>query len=291
MKYIALLLPLYLVACAGCGSNGPKPETVKLALNFPAGAHYTYSVDTKQSIRQQMAGMNSEISQHMQLLSSYKVGDAGSGRKRLSVSYDRFYISSSTNGGMTMEYDSQDSSRQPQELAGIGNMVRHPFSLVVDAMGSILSVSADTSVTGSPKQVPYAGYSDSSIRQMMEQSLSIYPPKPVKPGDVWRRNFSTNLAFMEMTVESDYKLVSVANGIAHVEITAAIKSKPSSNPQMKDMQMEMQGTQTGTMDIAVKTGLVQDSYFSQHVKGVMHIPGADIPMELSSDTRIMGRMK
>ena len=94
-----------------------------------------------------------------------------------------------------------------------------------------------------------------------------------------------------MAVNSTYKLVSVSNDVAHIEITATIKSIPSSNPQMKGMDIEMNGTQNGSMDIDVKSGLIQESKFTQDVSGKMKIPGTEIPMKLTSDTRIIGKMK
>ena len=132
---------------------------------------------------------------------------------------------------------------------------------------------------------------DSTIRRMMEQSLNIYPTTPVKVGDSWERKYTTNMGFMDMAVNSTYKLVSVSNDVAHIEITATIRSIPSSNPQMKGMDIEMNGTQNGSMDIDVKSGLIQESKFTQDVSGKMKIPGAEIPMKLTSETRIIGKMK
>ena len=188
---------------------------------------------------------------------------------------------------MTMEYDSDDSSKQPDELKSIGSLVHHPFSIVVNTKGNILKVETNTPVSS----VAQDQFSDSSIRQMMEQSLNIYPDKPVKPGDSWQRTYATSIGFMDMQVNSNYKLISVSHDIAHIEIKATIKSFATDNQGIQDMRLEMDGTQTGAMDIDVKTGLIQDSHFTQNVKGKMHIPGAVIPMDLTSDTRIIGKMK
>ena len=99
------------------------------------------------------------------------------------------------------------------------------------------------------------------------------------------------MGFMDMLVNSEYKLLSVVDGVANVEINATIKSVPSDNPQMKGMDIEMTGTQSGTMEIDVKSGLINASKFKQEVSGNMKIPGEVIPMTLSAETRMIGKMK
>ncbi|HRO43034.1 MAG TPA: DUF6263 family protein [Flavipsychrobacter sp.] len=286
IRSISVLLFVIGFIFQSCNETKNENNTVSLGLKFGAGANYVYLMDTRQTIEQQMSGINSEISQHMKLQSSYKVEAAPDNNSRLTVNYDRFYIKSSSNG-LEMEYDSEDSTKQPAELAGAGAIVNHPFSIVVNSKGEILKVESGDQSGGNMQ----SQFSDSSIRQMMEQSLNIYPEKPVKTGDTWQRTYTTAMGFMEMQVVSDYKLISVANNVAHIEIKAAIKSKAQSNKQTEGMQIEMNGTQNGTMDIDVNTGLIQDSRFTQNVKGKMIIPGAEIPMTLVSDTRIIGRMR
>ena len=125
---------------------------------------------------------------------------------------------------------------------------------------------------------------------MMEQSLNVYPDVPVRPGDTWQRTYATNIGFMDMKVVSNYKLISVANGTAHISVDATITSAPAGNPQQQEMHLEMKGSQTGTMDIDIVTGLILESRFGQDVSGTIRIPGVEIPVKLRSDTRILGKM-
>ena len=285
-----------MLVATGC-KDSPKTEgPTTLSFNFPPGAVYAYLMDSHQTIEQEMMGRVSEIKQNMQMLSTHQVEKAEGTNKKLTVVYDRFYIKSSSNGS-DMEYDSADSTKQPKELSQIGEMVNRPFSLVVSEKGEILSVDAIGSMGSKMDSNQRAlaeaqsPLNDSTVRRMMEQSLNIYPASAVKVGDSWERRYVTNMGFMDMEVNSNYKLVSVSNDIAHVEITASIRSIPSTNPQMKGMNIEMSGTQNGTMDIDVKSGLIHESMFTQNVTGKMKIPGAEIPMKLTSDTRIIGKMQ
>jgi len=285
-RYFWFLTAITSLFFLGCKEGSNKNKAVNLGLNFPAGTTYVYLMDSRQTIQQQMNGMNSEISQHMKLQSSYIVENAAGNNKKLTINYDRFYIKSSSNG-LEMEFDSQDSTKQPAELAGAGQIVNHPFSIVVDTKGEILKVDQHLA----PGDSASFQLSDSSIRQMMEQTLNVYPEKPVKPGDSWQRTFATNVGFMDMQVVSTYKLVSLSDEQAHIEIDATIKSKASRHPEIQDMQIEMNGTQTGSMDIEIETGLIIDSRFVQNVTGKMVLTGNEIPMTLTSETRIFGKIK
>ena len=296
MKHSILLIPiLALLWLSSCSEAPKKEDATTLSFKFPPGAVYAYLMDSHQTIEQEMMGKTSTITQSMQMLSTYHVEKADGNKRKLTVVYDRFYIKSASSGS-EMEYDSADSSKQPKELSQIASIVNHPFSLVVSEKGEIISVNptagagrtADSSAKDVAAETPL---NDSTIRRMMEQSLNIYPTTPVKVGDSWERKYTTNMGFMDMAVNSTYKLVSVSNDVAHIEITATIRSIPSSNPQMKGMDIEMNGTQNGSMDIDVKSGLIQESKFTQDVSGKMKIPGAEIPMKLTSETRIIGKMK
>jgi hypothetical protein len=131
-------------------------------------------------------------------------------------------------------------------------------------------------------------FNDSAIRSMMQQSFNIYPDKAITPGDTWEKKF-TMTSMINMEMDNKYKLVSVNNGVAHLEVNSTITGKPGNNPAMAQMKIEMKGTQTGTMDVEVGTGLITDSKLKQNMKGKMSMMGMEIPMEISSDIHIAGK--
>jgi hypothetical protein len=287
-KIICVVVPFLLLQIfSNCTSQEIKSKPITLGFKFPAGAEYVYYIYSNQTIEQQMAGMNSKIEQRMELQTTYNVTSAEEQKRKLNINYDRFYIRSSSNG-MNVEYDSRDSSKQPEDLQSIGKIVNHPFSITVNSKGEITDVEANID---SASEASAGQFSDSSIRQMMEQSLNVYPAEPVKPGDTWQRSYTTNVGFMDIQLVSTYKLVSANDSVAHIQVKSTVRSIPSKNPQMQQMELEMTGSQTGAMDIDIKTGLIKDSQFKQDISGKMKIPGSEIPMTLKSDTRIVGKMR
>lgn len=131
-------------------------------------------------------------------------------------------------------------------------------------------------------------FNDSSIRSMMQQSFNIYPDHAVKPGDTWSRKFTIVTGMIDMEMDNKYKLVSAANGVAHIEVDSKIAGKPGAQV-MQQMKVEMNGTQKGTMDVDVSTGLITDSKMKQEMKGKLSAMGMEMPMEISSDIHITGK--
>ena len=188
----------------------------------------------KQEITQSMMGHAITIGQDMDMESTYEVTAAEGGNKKLTVTYTRMAMKSN-NSTMKMSYDSDDSAHSDPMFKSMGYMLHKPFSMTVNEKGQIVGLEGfaalmpDGGSQGSP-------ITDSSMRSMMQQAFYIYPDKPVKPGDTWNNNYTTSLGIMNLTTDNTYKLASVSNGVAHVEMTSKIASHPSTDPQMAKMK-------------------------------------------------------
>lgn len=294
-----------LPGCKNSGSSAGSGEAVTLKFNFQPGSKFQYIMDTKQTISQSMDGMSMTINQDMIMESTYDVAAADGGNKKLTVTYDRMYMKT----GMptkSMEYDSKDPAKQAPELKSMGAMIGKPFSMTVTESGEITRIdglsdmlngmvdSTDPNAAAARQQMA-SMFNDTSIRSMMQQSMYIYPDKPVKPGDTWNRKMKMNMVVFAMTLDNTFKLISVNDGKAHIEMDSKITGEAVNNPQMAGMQMELNGTQKGTMDVEVSTGMIADSKLKQEIKGKMAMKqgdqNIDIPMEIKSDIHITGQKK
>lgn len=302
MKKTLLAIALGLVSLnslVGC-KGGKSGDTVNLKFNFNPGDKFRYTMDTRQVITQSMMGQQMVINQDilMQGLYDVQAGDKQDNRK-LTVMYDRVSMKTGM-AGMSMEYDSQDSTKQDPNLKSMGGILNKPFSMIVSQTGEITRVEGLSEMLNSmvDPNDPNAEtvrknmegmMNDSSIRSMMQQSFNIYPDKPVAPGDTWKRTMSNNIGFMVMNLDNEYKLVSVNNGIAHIEVKTTITSKPGSAAQSMGMQMDMSGTQNGTMDVEVANGMITESKMKQDLKGKVSVQGQSIPMDIKSDVHVTGK--
>jgi hypothetical protein len=126
---------------------------------------------------------------------------------------------------------------------------------------------------------------------MMQQALNIFPDHPVKPGDTWKKTFNMGTSMMNLTIDNEFKLTSVTGGTAHIDVNSKIKGGGGAGPEMKNMNMDLNGDQKGTMEVEVATGLVTDGKMKQTIKGEMTAAGMKVPMSVTSDIHISGRKK
>jgi Cu/Ag efflux protein CusF len=291
-KTILALSVLAMAALQSCKHGEP----VNLKFNFQPGSKYQYVTETQQAIKQ--VSQNMTMNQSMTMSSTYEVSAADGSNKKITVMYDRLAIKTASPA-MNVEYDSQDPARQNENLKYMSSLLNKPFSMTVNEKGEILQLngmkemidgiidSTNPNMAGIKEQMNQT-FNDTAIRSMMQQSFNIYPDKAITPGESWEKKF-TLTSIINMEMDNKYKLVSVNNGVAHLEVNSKITGKPGNNPAMAQMKIEMNGTQTGTMDVEVSSGLITDSKLKQSMKGKMSVMGMEIPMEISSDIHIAGK--
>jgi len=271
----------------GC-NNGP----LTLKFNPKPGAKYKYIFSAKQTIEPEGLGTSVTINQDLTMEYTYLILPDSANYKRVKVTYDRIAIKSG-NSMMSMEYDSNDSTKQKDSVfSNMSQFLNKSFTLTLNGDGEVIkseNLQAITNTTDSTLASAGAqGFdpqvSDSSMRTMMLQTLNVYPGKPVKKGDLWKHTYNTSMGFMNMTFDNTYKLASVSDGIAHIEINSNIGANKS-----KGEQMEIRGLQTGDLDMDVNTGMVLGSKCNQEIKGSMQAFGKEIPLNVTSETHITAK--
>ncbi|HXS36099.1 MAG TPA: DUF6263 family protein [Flavipsychrobacter sp.] len=268
----------------GC-NNGPAT----LKFNPGPGAKYKYIFTTHQVIEPEGLGASVTINQDLTMEYSYLILPDSANYKRVKVTYDRIAIKSG-NSMMSMEYDSNDSTKQKDSVfRNMSQFLNRSFTLTLNGNGEIvrsenlqaITSAADSTMAAAGAQGFDPQVSDSSMRTMMLQTLNVYPSRPVKKGDSWKHTYNTSMGFMNMTFDNTYKLVSISDNIAHIEINSNIGANKS-----KGGQMEIRGLQTGDLDMDVTTGMVLGSKCNQEIKGSMQAFGKVIPLNVTSETHI-----
>ncbi|OJW80953.1 MAG: hypothetical protein BGO69_19925 [Bacteroidetes bacterium 46-16] len=292
MKKILVLGISSLIAISmllACGDNNGGSGTnsdgsISLKFNFQKGTKYKYIVKNRQSITQEMMGKHITVDQDMDMESTYEVTGAEGSNKKLTVTYDRIAMKSN-NSFKNMAYDSDDTAHSAPELRSLGDMVHRAFSMTVNEKGQIVQLDGFRELMPGSDDAPI---SDSSLRSMMQQAFYIYPDKPVKPGDTWNNSYSTSLGFMDLNTDNTYKLVSVKDGIAHIEMSSKITSHPANTGEAKEIKMDLNGVQTGGLDVDVASGLLIGSVLSQQIKGTFDFRDTKAPVEVTSDINVSG---
>ena len=257
-------------ALSSCGDHAETStaaasgEGVALQFKLKPGSKFSYDVQSVQAI--QAAGHN--IKQDVTMVNTFAVQSATDSTKKLDVSYDRVAMKTDAMG-QQLTYDSRDPATKSSPLALMGNLVGKHFVVGVTDAGRVTSVEGVDQLVNSmvdpanPNAVAMRAQmsqtlNDKSLKSMMEQSFNIYPTRPVHPGDTWTKATSIAMGPTTMTANTTYKLASVSNGVAHLDVNGKIDGQGA---------LSLSGTQTGTMDVDVASGLLTSGQLTQNLAG------------------------
>lgn len=296
------ILPLTVLAALLLYASCKSGEPINLKLNLQPGSQYLYTTDMKMGMEQSAMGQTIKTQQDMTMESIFDVA-AGSGEdRRITVTYDRIAMSMK-NSMMSMNYDSKDPAKSDEKMAMMGAMLHKPFTMEVSNQGEIKkveglsaiinSIGDTTSTEGAQMRQQMAQtFSDTAIKNMMQQSLNIFPGHPVRLGDTWKKTYSMSVGPMNMTINNEFKLASVSGNTAHLDVNAKIRGGGAgSSPEMKNMSINLDGDQKGTMDVEIPSGLVTESKMKQTIKGDISMMGMKIPMKINSDIHLSASKK
>ena len=271
MRFTSSLSALALGLAAvlsGCGNSSekstPTDDNVKLKFNLKPGSKFTYDAQSVQDVE---AG-GQRIKQDITMVSNFAVQSAADSATKLDVSYQRVAMKMDA-GGQQMAYDSNDPSTKSSPLALMGGLVGKHFTVGVTNAGRVTSVQgvnelingmidpANPNAAAMRAQISQT-LNDQTIKSMMEQSFNIYPNHQVQPGDTWTKATSVAMGPMTMSATSTYKLNSIGDGVAHIGVSSKLAGTGA---------VSLTGTQAGTLDVDVATGLLTDSQLKQTLTG------------------------
>ncbi|MBN9295700.1 MAG: hypothetical protein J0I41_01760 [Filimonas sp.] len=286
----AAFAALLLSACKGGGSYDLK-------FNPAAGSKYKYTVTMNQKLQQTVQGQTKDMDNATEIYATYEV-QAGSGTdKVLKLTYDRF---KGTASGMTFDTDVADSagtSGNPMS-AIFSSMKGQSISMTVSAKGEVKEVKGveellDKMVANMPgdsatkpmmKENIKKLMGEDYMKSMMEQSFKIYPAGAVKIGDNWKTDMEMKNG-IALKLANTFTLKSVENNVAKLDVKSDISSGSMEMMGMK-IETDLKGTQTGTFDLDVPTGMATSGDITQEISGNMKVMGMEMPMKIQTKMKI-----
>lgn len=282
-----MLVLVVLTACNDVVDEPVEQGAVKLAFNFAKDSTYRYSIKNNIAINQQIDEDNTiTINQNMTLVSDYKVLAYTSDKRTVAVTYERITMSSG-NQAFSIDYDSENDNGTEAMYEDLRNLIDKTFKMTVSARGEILS--AEPVIQSRADGQGAYHFDDSSIRKIMMHALEVYPDRDVSSGDVWENTYTTSVGFANVTVKNRYRLLSVDNEQAHIELQGRLSTDMTE--QAQNSSMTLNGIQSGTFDMVLSSGLIQSAKIKQELSGEMDITGTNTPVTVESDIYIMGVVK
>ena len=301
MKKIALVLVTILINCyAVLANEGPDnvpiQESAVLKMNLKKGLKYLFTTNTSQSITQEVMGNKMDIKQHTNIDYIYEVIESNEQGMHIKTTYQHILIDTKTPQG-NIAYDSKKPDNADSKLKNIGNMVGKSFTMHVSAEGEVTKVEGMQEIVNSiggdatTQQLLKQQFSDSAFINMMNMALNIYPNKKINIGESWQKDFNAEMAgMMQMNTQNTYTLTNLEKDNAIIAIKSNINLSPlSSKGILGNIEVNLKGTQNGTIKSDRKSGMITTSTIHQEIKGDVSAQGMKIPMTIISDITLTGQ--
>jgi len=277
-------------------SEKPSQSAVFLQLNLKKGEKYNYNTKTNQLIKQEVMGSEMTIKQQIEVDYLYDVIENDATGLHIKTTYQNIALHMEMPQ-KTLDYDSQNDDNETGPLKNLGNLTGKSFDMYISPEGQVAKVEGlqdilnGISSDAATQQLLKQQFGDSAFIHMMDAALNIYPNKKVKTGEAWQKNSSTPIAgMMNMVLQSTYTLKSVAGNQANIDVLSNIQLSPLSNNNLPvNMEFHLKGTQQGSMQTDVLTGLVATSTIHQDISGEIVAQGMKIPMHITSEVSITGK--
>lgn len=287
-----LCLALSVTAAFAClRTSAHAVDKVQLKLKLEKGACYVFHHTSDQDITQTIQGKKQEIQQTMLFEYEMLVQDIDKENNYIiKNSYTK--VAFSQDGPMgTIEYDSTKPSKTVHPVAkGFAGLVNQSFIIKMNKEGKVVDViGVDKMLDSILKKMEFPTeaarkmtektmkkqFGEDALKEQMENMFLNYPEKPVGPGDKWTRSISLTRGF-PMNIENAYSLKKFEGDTAFINIRSTIRpNRNSEGMKMGNMTMKynIQGVQTGTMEINRITGLTTSSTLEQKMTGKIEING------------------
>jgi uncharacterized protein YajQ (UPF0234 family) len=122
------------------------------------------------------------------------------------------------------------------------------------------------------------------MKGVMEQSFKIYPAGKVKTGDTWKTDMELH-AGITLKLANTFALKSVENNVAKLDVKSDISSGSMEMMGMK-IDTDLKGTQNGTFNLDVPTGMAASGEMSQEISGNMKVMGMEMPMKIQTKIKM-----
>lgn len=262
------IVSLLIVALLLCGNMLHAKSTVLLRLNLTKGTTYEMTMTTTSKVDQKMAGQDIKIDQKMVLVLAYKVLQILPNKNYLmEYSMPKIMMDMNVNNQKMNFNSSIDDPSNPInaalkgfdqvklniEMTSTGKVVR------VEGMDDYLKkISGNNQLAQSMQMLS----DEKSFGSFIEQTFNYFPENEVKKDDKWSVSFKIPTV-MELETKMDFEVASIGKDQVLLNVNSNIKiDSPIEKNGMK-IQLNMNGSQNGTMTIDSNDGWIKSSELTQ----------------------------
>ncbi|MBK1440266.1 hypothetical protein JHJ32_09740 [Parapedobacter sp. ISTM3] len=275
----------------------PDNRALTLKFNLKRGEQYFFSSATKQNITQSFMGQQMATTQDILSEYIYDIQSVQNGITAINVTFSRIKMDTDVAGMQRITFDSENPEASSNELSAISNLVGKSFQMYINEEGNVEKVEGLADIIdaagGQQAELLKQSFGDSSMILSMNQMTNIYPANQVEIGDSWVKAFTGPIAgMMQSEATSTFVLSKTEGNVATLTVAGQMnfsKLQNGGNPMLQGAEFKLKGTQEGTLQVDVESGLPIQTNLKQDIGGDIEIQGMQIPMSIVSDITITGK--
>lgn len=285
--FYCLVAICFLSACNSKKTLSGEAYTLKMQLK--EGDKFNHDMDVMVGTDMSMAGQNISMNMDMNMGVSFDVLSDSAGYKRLKLTYDRVKTTIDFKGlpEGTMDTDAINNAGSKTEGKSI-ILVLGKGNEIVDVTGFDEMVN-DENATLQEREQYKKMFSKEQVNSMMGLMFMMYPDKPVKVGETWDKITEVTMAGIKMKMNNKFKLLSVNNGVAVIDINSEYKGKGKMEQGGMGLEMDMDGEQSGKMSIRLKDGYLDNADYKIAIDAEAKIMGQKVPYKVTGRTKMKGK--
>ncbi|RYG54428.1 MAG: hypothetical protein EOO01_01595 [Chitinophagaceae bacterium] len=300
-----LTLMVVLASCQQTGSNVPaEKESYKIGLHPVVGSNYQYEIKNETSFVVEVDDKEIDNLSKTDVSIRYGISKDSAGDFLFAMNYDKIRLYTKKGD---LETD-LDAANAPGSINQIEKM-----------LGLLKTATITSRVTPSGKVVGVTGYEglgakmfdglhegdsqmktallqqwdklagETIVQKNMDQFFSIFPDSIVKVGSTWEQS-NVQAGELPMTINTTYKLKSVDKDVAVIAAEGKVTNKANASNLMgySNVKVTLDGTQRGSFEINVSTGMLLKASIKSDIKGELNMMGKEIPVTIKNVIDIKG---
>lgn len=280
---------MLVLAFAACKSG----EKLALKLNYEKGKKYYYTNINDQEVEQSVMGKTIKTKNKTTTGYLWEIKDIDKdGNFIVSVTYDKVETEKSGEGA------NQESPIKDDFMKGFSfemtvtpkgkvKEVRGMDALIDKALANTIPVDSATGVedpiASQMKTMMKKQFNDKSMGSLMEQMTDFFPEGDVEVGDKWEKTVEVS-SIVPMKINSTYVVKDIKDDIAIIDVESKIE--PGKGEAIMGMEIKMDGTQKGTIEVNTKSGIIQKSTMDQDMSGSVGMMGMSFPMKIKGKNTV-----
>ncbi len=287
-----------------CNSNKDENKKYLIQTKFEKGVKYYFT-----SIVQSKTNINANNKQIEKISNTetsfiYELINDSAGYKQLKITYDAFKA--------TIKKDDQveeiDMSNNLDFLNPVNKFISKLKGLSVvayiDNKGKLLELKGYEELTNillssqeinDPKtrqmfqQKLYALIGEGLVKNSLEQGLGFFPDSAIAVGSKWQKQIAQK-AEINLTFNNNYIFDEVKDNTAYLISKADINSENNPiNVMGMNVTSSLNGKQTASYKIDIKTGLVIEGKTKTFIEGNIQVMNKEVPITIETTTTISSR--